>query len=155
VRPIRVYADTSVFGGVFDAEFESASKAFFQQVALGRFDLVSSVLVRDELREAPTQVREFFNERIEALEVSEILEEAVDLQLVYLKAGIVSEVSLADALHVALATVLDCRMIVSWNFKHIVHFQKIPLYNAVNKANGYPEIAIHAPQEVVSDDEDV
>ena len=26
---IRIYADTSVFGGVFDEEFEEASKAFF------------------------------------------------------------------------------------------------------------------------------
>jgi hypothetical protein len=28
--PIRVYADTSVFGGVFDEIFETASRAFFQ-----------------------------------------------------------------------------------------------------------------------------
>jgi hypothetical protein len=28
-------------------------------------------------------------------------------------------------------------MIISWNFKHIVHFQKIPKYNAVNALNGY------------------
>ena len=33
---------------------------------------------------------------------------------------------------VALATVSKCSLIVSWNFKHIVHFEKIPLYNAVN-----------------------
>ena len=41
----------------------------------------------------------------------------------------------ADALHVAQATVASCRVIVSWNFKHIVHFAKIPLYNAVNVWN--------------------
>lgn len=63
--------------------------------------------------------------------------------------GGVFDKEFADALHVALATVLDCRMIVSWNFKHIVHFQKIPLYNGVNKVQGYPEIAIHTPQEVL------
>ena len=40
-------------------------------------------------------------------------------------------------MHVALATVANARMIVSWNFKHIVNFQKIPLYNAVNKLKGY------------------
>ena len=31
-RTIRVYADTSVFGGVFDAEFEEPSRAFFNAV---------------------------------------------------------------------------------------------------------------------------
>ena len=30
--PLRVYADTSVFGGVFDEEFEDASRAFFDQI---------------------------------------------------------------------------------------------------------------------------
>ena len=29
---IRIYADTSVFGGVFDAEFEEPSKAFFGDI---------------------------------------------------------------------------------------------------------------------------
>ncbi len=43
----------------------------------------------------------------------------------------------------------NCHAIVSWNFRHIVHFQKIPLYNAINLANGYGSIAIHTPQEVI------
>jgi len=32
MRKLRVYADTSVFGGVFDDEFAEASRAFFDQV---------------------------------------------------------------------------------------------------------------------------
>jgi predicted nucleic acid-binding protein len=53
---MRVYADTSVFGGVFDAEFHEASLAFFDQVRDTRFELVSSGLVVDELAEAPEEV---------------------------------------------------------------------------------------------------
>ena len=45
-------------------------------------------------------------------------------------------------------------MIVSWNFKHIVNFRRIPLYNAVNKANGYGEIGIFTPQEVIEDEDE-
>lgn len=30
--PIKVYADTSVYGGVFDEEFAEPSKIFFEQV---------------------------------------------------------------------------------------------------------------------------
>jgi hypothetical protein len=41
-------------------------------------------------------------------------------------------------------------MIVSWNFKHTVHFRKISLYNGVNRVEGYPEINIYTPQEVIS-----
>jgi hypothetical protein len=36
-----------------------------------------------------------------------------------------------DTLHVAIASVSGCDLIVSWNFKPIV-FGKIPKYNAVN-----------------------
>lgn len=33
----RVYADTSVFGGVFDEEFCDTSRTFFEQVRKGNF----------------------------------------------------------------------------------------------------------------------
>ena len=75
------------------------------------------------------------------------------MQGAYLPQKIVGRRWALDALHVALATVSRCRVIVSWNFKHVVHFQKIPLYNAVNGLHGYGEIAIHTPQEVIANDD--
>jgi len=42
---------------------------------------------------------------------------------------------------------------VSWNFKHIVNFRKIPLFNAVNVLKGYRQIAIHSPLEVINYEE--
>ena len=70
--------------------------------------------------------------------------------------GVVSENYLADALHVALATVTGCDLIVSWNFKHIVNYRKIQQYNAVNALHGYGSIAIYSPLEVVdNEDQDV
>jgi hypothetical protein len=66
-----------------------------------------------------------------------------------------SEQWAADALHVALATVSECNLIVSWNFRHIVHFQKVPLYNAVNRLEGYNEVGIYTPQEVLTYEEKV
>jgi hypothetical protein len=50
---IRVYVDTSVFGGVFDADFARATKRFFVEVASGRFLLVVSLIVADEIMDAP------------------------------------------------------------------------------------------------------
>jgi hypothetical protein len=43
-------------------------------------------------------------------------------------------------------------LIVSWNFKHIVHFDKIRGYHAVNLMNGYNMVAIHSPPEVIDID---
>jgi hypothetical protein len=84
-----------------------------------------------------------------------ITEEAIRLRQAYITAGIVTQKSLADALRVATATVSTCPVIVSCNFRHIVHFQKIPMYNAVNTLNGYDPIAIHSPREVLNDEEAV
>lgn len=58
----RVYADTSVYGGMFDPEFERASKAFFEQAATGRFHLLISPIIRDEVLNAPFRVRSAIDE---------------------------------------------------------------------------------------------
>lgn len=129
---MRVYADTSVFGGAFDEEFTHASLAFFDQVRRNLFELVSSALVVDELAGAPDKVRLLFRELGAHIQVADIPEEAVRLRDAYLAAGIVGAASRDDAQHVALASVLDCWAIVSWNCRHIVHARKIPLYNGVH-----------------------
>lgn len=154
---IRIYADTSVFGGVYDEEFDSASIAFFDQVRDGRRSLVTSDIVRREVTAAPEPVRLLFDEMLAYAEVAPVSAEALELRQAYLHAGILTPKWLDDALHVALATVSGCDVIVSWNFKHIVHYQKIPLYNAVNALEGYGNILIHSPQEVIAyeDEEDL
>ena len=49
----------------------------------------------------------------------------------------------------ALATIAKADMIVSWNFRHIVHYDKIRGFNAVNLREGYLPIDIRSPLEVV------
>jgi len=88
-------------------------------------------------------------------EVTAVDEEAVQLQAAYLEAGIVAPRWAADALHVALATVSGATVVVSWNFAHIVHFDKIPLYNGVNAAAGYRAVAIYSPREVIAYEDEV
>ncbi len=149
-----VYVDTSVFGGAFDPEFERASRVFFDRVREGALEAVVSALVLDELRRAPARVRALFDELEPLLVRVDTGAAAYELQEAYLEAHVVSAKCETDALHVATATVRGCRAIVSWNFRHIVHFAKIPLYNGVNMAHGFPPLAIHTPQEVISYDEE-
>ncbi|MBI2088614.1 MAG: type II toxin-antitoxin system VapC family toxin [Deltaproteobacteria bacterium] len=146
---LRVYADTSVFGGVFDEEFQTVSRIFFDQVRSGRFKLVTSALVQEEVEPAPLQVRELFNGLLHIVDVIEVSEEALNLRDAYLETGIITQQWADDALHVAVATVAVCSLIISWNFKHVVHFEKIPLYNAVNTLKGYGTIGIFSPLEVI------
>jgi predicted nucleic acid-binding protein len=151
-KEMRVYVDTSVFGGVFDDEFDIVSQRFFNQVKRKEFILVTSAVVNEELKKAPEEVRFFFLEMLPYSEIIEITQETLDLRNAYLKAEIVSPKYTNDALHVAMATIAQCDIILSWNFKHIVHFNKIPLYNAVNILNGYNRISIFSPWEVIKYD---
>ena len=86
---IRVYADTSVYGGVFDEEFAEASRTFFDQVGEERFRLVLSPIVGDELEGAPDSVRALFEELRRVGEAVNVTEESVRLQQAYLDANIV------------------------------------------------------------------
>lgn len=153
----RTYVDASVFGGVFDDEFDEDSQAFIDQAQAGRFALLTSALVADEIAQAPSEVRELYDRLLPQAELVAVDEAALALQAAYLAAGIVTQKWADDALHVTLATVAGADLIVSWNFRHIVHFDKVPLYNSVNKLRGYRELAIHSPSEVIAyeDEEEV
>jgi hypothetical protein len=56
----RLYFDTSVFGGVYDEEFEEISTLLFEKVKLGQIICVFSDLSEAELKNAPQHVRDYF-----------------------------------------------------------------------------------------------
>jgi len=91
------------------------------------------------------------------IDLSQANAAAFNLREGYLTAGVLASRSSDDALHVAMATVNACSVIASWNFRHIVHFDRIPLYNAVNVIQGFSEIQIHSPLEIIdyADEEEV
>jgi len=150
VRKLRVFVDTSVFGGCFDEEFDRHSKWFFEEVRSGRFEIVVSQTVLDELKAAPEQIKVFVSKLMGFVEVVELDAEIEALRDAYMDAGIIGKSSLDDAEHIATASVADVELVVSWNFKHIVHFDKIRGYNAINMLKGYSGIDIRSPTEVVS-----
>src|ERR1022692_4540098 len=76
--------------------------------------------------------------------------ESDDLRDAYLEAAVVGPSSSNDAAHIAVATVSNVDMVVSWNFKHIVHFEKIGGYEGVNSLRGYRSPRIYSPREVVT-----
>lgn len=59
---LRLYADSSVFGGCFDDEFAEPSIRLFEQVRAGRFLLIVSQTTIEELVEAPERVRRVIGE---------------------------------------------------------------------------------------------
>jgi hypothetical protein len=49
---------------------------------------------------------------------------------------------------VAAATVAGADMILSWNFKHIVNYNRIKGFNGVNVRYGYRSMTIYSPLEI-------
>lgn len=145
----RIYLDTSVIGGCFDHEFAPWSNGLFRDFREGHFTPVLSHVVAAEVIPAPLRVQEKYRELLDL--DGEILGESLeasDLAAKYQEHRILPETYTADALHIALATVAQVDLLVSWNFKHIVRFDKIRLFNAVNREAGYKEIEIYSPREV-------
>jgi hypothetical protein len=150
MRRLRAYADTSVYGGCFDVEFQEDSQAFFREVSDGRFLLLIADITVRELALAPERVRSVLQGLPPAgLEFLQFSEEVRRLRDAYLEFGVLPPSSGADAEHVTSATVGEADLLVSWNFKHIVHFDKIAAFQAINMLRGYKPLSIHSPREVV------
>jgi predicted nucleic acid-binding protein len=150
MRRLRVYVDTSVIGGCFDEEFAEESRALLEAAREGRFVLLLSDLLAAELDAGPPELQDVLEGlAAESFESVAISEESVRLRDAYLTAGVVGPPHDKDAHHIALATVARADLVVSWNFKHIVHWEKMRGFNAVNLREGYPPIEIHSPREVV------
>lgn len=147
----RVYIDTSVIGGCFDEEFALWSKGLMRDFHRGSLKPVLSEIVAAEIGPAPEEVKNEYSELLRLQpEFAELNDEVRDLARAYNERKIVPVKFSNDVLHIALATVADVDLMVSWNFKHIVHFDKIRMFNAVNREQGYKPIEIHSPREVTS-----
>jgi predicted nucleic acid-binding protein len=112
---MRIYADTSVFGGVFDEEFAGPTKRFFSEIDAGRFIIVTSAIVEAEIEPAPKNIRDFFARYEAVAEIVQITQEMLLLQQQYINSGVVTPKSAEDALHVAIATVTQRISIKSQN----------------------------------------
>ncbi len=147
----RVYLDTSVLGGCFDPEFADWSNGLIQDLRDGLFKPLLSQITATEIENAPDQVQKLYAELL-ALdpEIIEATESTLELANAYQARNILTPNFHNDGLHIALATIAEADVLVSWNFKHIVRFDKIRLFNAVNLEYGYKPLQIYSPREVTT-----
>jgi len=147
----RIYIDTSVIGGCHDDEFAPWSSGLMKDFRLGNFRPVLSKIVALEVIDAPEEVKRLYTELLNLdHELLEITPEATALADLYQRRGILTPKFYDDGLHIALATIAEVDVLVSWNFKHIVHLDRIRQFNAVNIAQGYKPLLIYSPREVTN-----
>jgi hypothetical protein len=106
--------------------------------------------LEDELELAPKRVRKLVLEINKSdTEFVEEIENAIELASEYISEKVVGQTSYSDCLHIALATINQADLLMSWNFKHIVNIQRIRGYNSINIKNGYKQLEIPSPRDLM------
>jgi len=150
----RIYIDTSVIGGCEDDEFSRWSIRLFKEFREGLRIAVVSDLTRRELEGAPEKVKEtLFSLPETSVENVFLTEEAETLAQRYLEGDVVGVRHIADAQHIAIASVERVDVLVSWNFQQIVNLDRIRAFNSVNLRLGYSLLEIRDPREIIREEE--
>ncbi|MBS3738268.1 PIN domain-containing protein [Mesohalobacter halotolerans] len=146
----RIYLDTSVFGGYYDDEFQEWTKPLFERISNGEFTILISTMLDEELEFAPERIKNLLADLNDSFtEFLKDKDEAISLATEYIDENVVGKTSYADCLHIALATIYQADLLVSWNFKHIVNVERIRGYNSINLKNGYKQLDIRSPRELM------
>ena len=142
-----MYLDTSVINFLFAEDApescEVTTRFFEDYVRCGLYDTYVSSLVIDEImrlrdderRGILLNVISMYN--LDVIQVSDSEVQTLTLAEQYLNEGILPRSEVDDAIHVAVATVNEMDVLLSWNFKHLANINKEFRFREVNRRNGY------------------
>ena len=149
----KVYLETTMFNYYFDKtkNAQPAAVAFFEAIGSGQFEGYTSVYTYNELEKAPEPQRTNMLNLIEKYRIAvlDASDEADQLAKKYITNNIIPRKKIMDALHIAVASVNDMDIIMSFNFKHINKLKTKSLVPATNLISGYRGIIIAQPEEVI------
>ena len=123
----------------------------FDEVKRGMYEVFISEVVIREINRAPEEKVIKLRDLIRELNPEELSvdENSQTLANRYIEQGIIPAKYEDDALHIAVASVNDLDVMVSWNFTHIVKVKTKREVTGINALMGYKEIEIYSPLEVV------
>lgn len=128
----------------------------FQEIKQGRYEAYTSYAVIDEINKASESLKQkllslLIDYNIPILDEGSDVDRLADL---YVNEGIIPLKYRDDAVHISMATIMGMDIILSWNFKHIVKRKTILMANLINTREGYKNIDIYSPSEVIENDEE-
>lgn len=142
MRKTKIYLDTSVISHLEAPDTPDKmrdTQAMWEEIKQGAYDAVISDVTFRELADCPEAKQRIITAYIDEIEYIGLglSREAEDLAAAYIAHGVLTPKSYDDCLHLALATVSNCDVVVSWNFKHMVRYKTIEGVRNTNAANGY------------------
>jgi hypothetical protein len=145
---LKVYTDASVISGCFNPEFERYGLALLEEFKTGTKRLFFSDVMVDELPEAGQvkifEVPDQFKTRLN------LTSEAHRLADAYIQQGALTQKHKNIALHIALATIHQADVLVSWDFTYVANLERIKLYNTVSINLGYQPVEIYSPESITT-----
>jgi len=151
MRKLKLYLDTSVISHL-DAPHKP--NEMVETLALWEYlkirvdvEIVISELTLRELSRCSQPKLQFVLEKLNEFDylLLEVSEDDRNLANHYLGNAVLTEKSIDDLTHIAIATLNDCRYILSWNFKHFVNPKTINAVYAINRMKNLPEVNIVSP----------
>ena len=109
------------------------------ELKAGKYEVAISDLTLLEIRQSPQSKQISMLNYLGEIEYR-VLHECDEIHALadeYVKNGVLTRKNRGDCLHIAFATLSECDVIVSWNFKHMVRLKTIRGVRAVNMINGF------------------
>ena len=157
MKKLKLYLETSVWNFLVSEKVPSKRKAtekLFGEITQGKYEIYISPFVHDGIRGSPEDRKEQLERKLKRYNPYVLkTDEAFDsLAGKYLQAGFIPEKYNTDTFHLAIASVNDMDVVVSWNMKHIVKLKTKRYTNSINTSEGYKTIEILTPEEVIDYD---
>jgi predicted nucleic acid-binding protein len=148
-----LYLETSVVGAYLDngEPFRRDLTIRWWEHELPEYRAVVSRLVARELERVPEPHRTAYLKLVSRLEEVDLTEEAAILAEGYIARGIFHRKYIADALHVAVASVHKIDYLVTWNFGHLANVRRQARIRLFNTAAGFFVPMIVTPEFLVSE----
>ncbi len=153
MRKENLYLDTSVPSAYYDERKPERQRLTWEFWGkLDNYKMYISEMTEIELKNTKEkEKRDQFLSLIAGIEILPITEEVIKLVQIYLKNNVVPKTKEGDAYHIAVATLNEIDIIVSWNFDHLVNLKTRRRVNGVNMLQGYKSIEIISPPELGGD----
>jgi predicted nucleic acid-binding protein len=119
------------------------------QTCRGRFDLVASQLVVQEVGAGDPQAAQERLNVLATLTLLEVTEEAMALAQELLATRAVPEKAAEDALHIAIAVTNGVEYLLTWNCKHLANATIRAKIEEVCRSAGYEPVIICTPEELL------
>ena len=117
----------------------------------GLYRPVISTLHKDQIAGASVEVQKALSELLlSEPKIILVTEKAETLAEVYLDRKILKPQFYNDALHVALATLEEVDVLVSWNYPNILHISQLRKFISVNLELGLKPLQIRSPRVIAS-----